>query len=295
MPVGSFPFYRGTRPNTNFNRMIVMESTGRDALQRVGAGGQQAIRRRPDVQRQLHAGESRGQRPDVGDVLRRQPALRRAQLPLRAVPTTTMCAVQQRSASSLRRQLPLTSRPTCGDSGSSGILTLESGLPLTPRITGNLQRRDRRQPTRPAHERHRRLVRRAVGRVQHRSPARPQDVRHPRRKGRSGSAAASRFRCSGRSSTCSTAQNYATFSDTAYDVIGTPVYDAATNLLTVNLQPGHRLPGAAQRQHRTSGACATCSSVCGSSGKPHDAGAGCWVPTVHRTAPSTWHLHRHLT
>ena len=42
-------------------------------------------------------------------------------------------------------------------------------------------------------------------------------------------------------------ENYSQFSDAAYAFIGTPAYDAATNLLTVNLREDPGYLGRAQR------------------------------------------------
>ena len=178
--------------------------------------------------------EADGQRPDVGHVLRREPAVRHAELPLQR-------ARRHMSPSDNDRRHRFVGSfhyqpANLWGIGFSGILTLESGLPLTPRITGNLAAATGATNTTGTNGTgglDRRTVASDSTRIGRLAATRSTCA--PRRTSRS--AAQATCRSCGRSSTSSTLRTMRQFSDAAYTFIGTPAYDAAANLVTVNLRP----------------------------------------------------------
>ena len=217
-PLGSFPFYRGTRPNTPTS---VDDRDGvqrRDALQRARARASKRFADGLMFNAQLHAVEGRRQRPVVGDVLRREPSVRRAELPHQR-PGQHDVPVEQRPASPLRRQLPLPARLPVGHrhqrhpdarerpadlrSASPATCKRRSGATFTTGTNGT----GGSNSSRPG------WGSTPIGR-------RAAIPSTSARRRTSGLAARKGIRCCGRSSTSSTPRTTRTFSDTAFDVIG---------------------------------------------------------------------------
>ena len=65
---GTFPFFRGARPDANINNAIKVADSRRIDLPRAGAAGEQAVQQGASLQRELHAVEVRGHRPELDDV-----------------------------------------------------------------------------------------------------------------------------------------------------------------------------------------------------------------------------------
>ena len=132
--------------------------------------------------------------------------------------------------------------------GFGGILTLESGLPLTPRITGNLAAAIGRD-LHERHERHGRLDRRTVasGFNTDRQTG-PQDVRHARLEGLLGWRHRQHSGPLGGLQPLQHRELLRQFSDAAYDVHRNAcVRRGDQHLLTVNLRPdpGYLVPRSA--------------------------------------------------
>ena len=198
--MGSFPLYRGTRPNTNFGRIIVMEpavTTHYNALvleakKRFSEGLlfnlNYTLAKAEDngqTSATFFGGNAAVRFAHVQDQSRRQ----------------RVRAVQHRSAASLRRQLLLPAELSVGsrrrrraDAGERFAAHAENQRLAAGGGRSGLHR----------HQRHGREFRRALGRVQHRPPDRPQDVRPAGHRRTSVWAAPAASRCCGRCSTCST-------------------------------------------------------------------------------------------
>ena len=237
VPMGRFPFYRGARPTTDFQRMVVMESTIETEYNALVLA---ATKRFVDglmfnVNYTLSKAEDNGQSSAT---------FFGGNLPFDSLnyrtsgPDNTMFPSnndrRHRFVGSFHYQ------PTyLWGIGLSGILTLESGLPISQRITGNLNAATGATNTTGTNGTGGSFVAPWVGFNTDRQTGRNTfDIR-----------AAKDFVVGGRNRVqvlwevfnLFNTENYATFSDTAYSVTGTPVFDAATNLATVNLlrDPGY--------------------------------------------------------
>ena len=214
VPMGRFPFYRGTRPNTaDFKRMIVMESTVETQYNALVLA---ATKRFVDglmfnVNYTLSKAEDNGQSSAT---------FFGGNLPFDSLnyrtsgPDNTMFPSnndrRHRFVGSFHYQ------PTnLWGIGISGILTLESGLPISQRISGNLNARDRRHTIRPARTE-------PADRSSRRGSGSTPIARLAARRSISGRAKDFRLGGSKRVQVLwevfnvFNTQNYATFSDTAY-------------------------------------------------------------------------------
>jgi hypothetical protein len=232
-PMGRFPFYQGARPNTDFQRMVVMESTIETSYNALVLA---ATKRFVDglmfnVNYTLSKSEDNGQSSAT---------FFGGNLPFDSLnyrtsgPDNTMYPSnndrRHRFVGSFHYQ-----PANLWGIGLSGILTLESGLPISQRITGNLNTATGATNTTGTNGTGGSFVAPWVGFNTDRQTGRNTfDIR-----------AAKDFVVGSRNRVqvlwevfnLFNTQNDATFSDTAYSIIGTPVFDSATNLVTVNLRP----------------------------------------------------------
>jgi outer membrane receptor protein involved in Fe transport len=234
VPMGRFPFYRGNRPNTtDFQRMIVMEST---IETRYNALVLAATKRFVDglmfnVNYTLSKAEDNGQSSAT---------FFGGNLPFDSLnyrtsgPDNTMFPSnndrRHRFVGSFHYQ-----PANLWGIGISGILTLESGLPISQRITGNLNAATGATNTTGTNGTGGSFVAPWVGFNSDRQTGRNTfDIRGSKDFNVGGNK---RVQVLWEVFNLFNTENYATFSDTAYSLIGTPAYNAATNLLTVNLLP----------------------------------------------------------
>jgi hypothetical protein len=237
-PMGRFPFYRGSRPNTtDFQRMIVMESTIETSYNALVLS---ATKRFVDglmfnVNYTLSKAEDNGQSSAT---------FFGGNLPFDTLnyrtsgPDNTMFPSnndrRHRFVGSFHYQ-----PANLWGIGVSGILTLESGLPISQRITGNLNAATGATNTTGTNGTGGAFVAPWVGFNTDRQTGRNTfDIRGAKDFTVGGN---NRVQVLWEVFNLFNTENYATFSDTAYSIIGTPVYDATTNLVTVNLRrdPGY--------------------------------------------------------
>ena len=234
VPVGRYPFYRGTRPNTaDFNRMITMES---NVETRYNALVLAASKRFVDGL-MFNTNYTLSEATDNGQT---SATFFGGNLPYDTLNFRSNSPDADMSPSANDRRHRFVGSfhyqpANLWGLGFSGILTLESGLPLTPRITGNLAAATGATNTTGTNGTGGSTVAPWRGHNSDRQPGRNTfDVR-----------ASKNFSVGGTGNiqvlwevfNLFNSENYSQFSDTAYTFIGTPTYDAATNLLTVNLLP----------------------------------------------------------
>jgi hypothetical protein len=241
--VGSFPLYRGTRPNTNFNRIIIMEPA---VTTHYNALVLEAKKRFSDgllfnLNYTLAKAEDNGQTSATffgGNLPYDALTFRSSSNSVDNVFSPSNTDRRHRFVGSFFFQPSY-----LVGFGVGGVLTLESGLPLTQRIAGSL----------PA----------AVGAVNSTSTngtggffvAPWVGINTDRQTGRKTFdlrvmkdvrvAGTSRFQVLWEMFNVFNVKNYATFFDTAYDVVAaTTGYNATTNVATVNLtrNTGYLLP-----------------------------------------------------
>jgi hypothetical protein len=237
-PVGRYPFYRGTRPNTtDFNRMIVMES---NVSTRYNALVLAASKRFADGF-MFNTNYTLAESTDNGQT---SATFFGGNLPYDTLNFRSNSPDADMSPSATDRRHRFVGSfhyqpANLWGIGLSGILTLESGLPLTPRISGNLGAATGATNTTGTNGTGGSTVAPWRGHNSDRQPGRNTfDVR-----------AAKSFAIGGTGNiqvlwevfNLFNTENYSQFSDTAYTFNGTPTYDAAANLLTVNLRqdPGY--------------------------------------------------------
>ena len=128
---GTFPFYRGARPDAQHQQRHRGRRHRRLDLQRAGPAGQQALQQRAAVQRELHAVEVRGHRAELDDLHRE----------LRVEVNPFDNEAEKGPSSFDRRHRGVVSGHYAPDFlwgfQIGGIGTFESGLPLTPTISIN--------------------------------------------------------------------------------------------------------------------------------------------------------------
>ena len=233
VPVGRYPFYRGTRPNTaDFNRMIAMES---NVETRYNALVLAASKRFADGL-MFNTNYTLAESTDNGQT---SATFFGGNLPYDTLNfrSNSPDADMSPSANDRRHRFigSFHYQPAnLWGLGFSGILTLESGLPLTPRITGNLAAATGATNTTGTNGTGGSSVAPWRGHNSDRQPGRNTfDVR-----------ASKNFSVGGTGNiqvlwevfNLFNTENYSQFNDAAYTFFGTPAYDAAANLLTVNLQ-----------------------------------------------------------
>jgi hypothetical protein len=234
VPVGRYPFYRGTRPNTtDFNRTIVMES---NVKTRYNALVLAASKRFADGL-MFNTNYTLAEATDNGQT---SATFFGGNLPYDTLNFRSNSPDADMSPSANDRRHRFVGSfhyqpANLWGLGFSGILTLESGLPLTPRITGNLSAATGATNTTGTNGTGGSSVAPWRGHNSDRQPGRNTfDVR-----------ASKNFSLGGTGNVqvlwevfnLFNTENYSQFSDAAYTFIGTPAYDAAANLLTVNLRP----------------------------------------------------------
>jgi outer membrane receptor protein involved in Fe transport len=239
-PVGRFPFYRGTRPNTtDFQRMIVMESS---VSTRYNALVLAASKRFADGL-MFNTNYTLSKAKDNGQT---SATFFGGNLPYDTLNYRSASPDREMFASANdRRHRFVTSfhyQPQyLWGIGLGGILTLESALPITPRISGNLTAATGAVNTTGTNGTGGSNVAPWLGFNSDRQTSRRTfDVRLSKDVSVGGQR---RVQVLWEVFNLFNTENYATFSDTAY-AVNTAAYDAAANLLTVNLRPDPGYRGA---------------------------------------------------